>query len=558
MPMNTAVNTPPQAQEAEGTPIGLAIGDYLTVVTRRAGTILIPFLIVTLLTTATAFLLPQQFKEVVTVRVEDPEVVGAFFAQIGLSVPHKQILTGIQPEIGSPSFLAPIVRDLKLREGFNPDDAKEREELMKRVRGNLAVNTTFQKVGPDFFSIGYTGEDAAKVARFVVAIRDEYQSRFMSQYTNAVQEAYAQVRKVHEKAKKDFSDASEAYGNFQKANGYLFTGDTGDVSSQLRDALGKQETALVDYEAQKAGQAQLLTDVEGRLAVSSPLRDAATSSQVSDVYRDQQTLVNQLKRDLAELAKTKTEQHPFYIAKKAALDTEEVRLNQLDKFESVAKSTEPNPEYDRLVGQKAAAEAEVARLTQMIDRTKSAIADAKSVLENLPDKLSRGDTLRTDLDNAKFRLERASRQFVTVEATRERIVGKETSFFTPLDTPTPEAARDKEPVSPNVPLFIGIGAFVGLVLGAGLAFLREFATAGFTTANQVRYGLAAPVLGELTPLKTVAERAAAVRRRTFTILLFVVVVGALAWCHVAYFTTAYRDTLPRPVYDVMRRIYGKG
>lgn len=558
MPMNNAADMSSPADGAEGQPLGLAIGDYLTVVTRRASTILVPFVLVTLLATAAAFLLPQQFKEVVTVRVEDPEVVGAFFAQIGLSVPHKQILTGIQPEVRSPSFLGPIVRDLKLREGFNPDDSKEREELMKRVRGNLEINTTFQKVGPDFFSIGYTGEDAAKVARFVVAIRDEYQSRFMEQYTSAVQTAFAQVKAVHERAKKDFNDASGAYGMFQKANGYLFTGDTGDVSSQLKDSLGKQETSLVDYEAQKAGQAQTLTDVDGRLAVTSPLRDAVTSSQVSDNYRAQQALVNQLKRDLAELAKTKTEQHPFYIAKKGLLDTEEVRLGQLDKFESVTKSSEPNPEYDRLVGQKATAEAEVARLTQMIERTKSSITDLKKTLEDLPDKLSRGDKLRTDLDNAKFRLERASRQFVTVEATRERIVGKETSFFTAIDTPSPEIARDRQPVSPNVPLFIGIGAFVGLVLGAGLAFLREFATAGFTTSNQVRYGLAAPILGELTPLKTVAERSAAVRRRTFSILLFVVFVGALAWCHVAYFTTAYRDTLPRPVYDVMRRIYGKG
>jgi uncharacterized protein involved in exopolysaccharide biosynthesis len=558
--MNTAANPASAVSGAadDGAPIGLAIGDYLTVVTRRAGTILVPFVLVTVVATAVAFLLPQQFTEKVVVRVEDPEVVGAFFTQIGLSVPHKQILTGLQPEVGSPTFLAPIVKAMKLREGFNPDDPKEREELMKRVRDKLVINTTFQKTGPDFFSIAYTGEDAAKVARFVVSIRDEYQRRFLAQYQNAVQEAYVQVKRVHDRAKADFNQASEDLRKFQDANGALFASGTRDVAAGLVDALGKQEAALVDYEAQQAGQRQTLADCEGRLAVTSPLRESATESQVSDVYKDQQALVNQLKRDLAELAKTKTEQHPFYVAKKAQLDTEEARLAQLDKFEAVSKATEPNPEYDRLTAQKAAAEAEIARLTQMIERTQAAVTETKNTLESLPEKLKRADALHTELDNAKYRFERAARQYVTVETTRERITGKETNFFTPIDTPTPEAARDREPVSPNVPLFIGIGAFVGLVLGAALAFLREFATAGFTTPNQVRYGLAAPVLGELTPILTASERAAAGRRRAFVVLSAVVVLGALAWCHVAYFTTAYRDTLPRPVFDVMRRIYGKG
>jgi uncharacterized protein involved in exopolysaccharide biosynthesis len=245
--MNTA---PVSTIDQESAPLAPAIGDYLTVVTRRSGTIVLPLVACTLLAAAGAFMLPQEYRESTVVQVEDPDVVGAFYTNIGLPVPHKQILSTIQQKIGSISFLKPIVDKFDVDEGYDRFDPKEAAALMEDVRDRLSVNTTLQKSGPDLFSITYRGRDPAKVARFVKGVRDEYEAVFLDQYQNAVRDAHAHVKAIYDTAKKEYDDATAALKTFQDTHGHVFVGDSSDVGAQMADRLGKLESDIVAFGAQ--------------------------------------------------------------------------------------------------------------------------------------------------------------------------------------------------------------------------------------------------------------------------------------------------------------------
>ena len=76
------------------------------------------------------------------------------------------------------------------------------------------------------------------------------------------------------------------------------------------------------------------------------------------------------------------------------------------------------------------------------------------------------------------------------------------------------------------------------------------------TARQVRRLLPVPLLGQVEPIQTSTERRALIRRRLTVAAVALVVLSALTWVHVAYFTQDLQEKLPPAVFDFMKRIYG--
>jgi uncharacterized protein involved in exopolysaccharide biosynthesis len=553
--MNTAVANPAAADLDQ--PAMPAVGDYLTVVVRRGRVILIPFALITLAAAAVAFVLPPTYVERTTVRVADPEVVGSFFSQIGLPVPHKQILTTIKNEISAVSFLEPLIDKVDITEGYNRHDRRQFEKLVTTVKGNLTVNLVAQKIGDDIFFVEYRGREARKVAEFVNEIRDKYNDYFMTRYRGDIQDAWKHVKGLKENAEKELRVSTDALKTFQDTYGAMFVGDTSDLGSQLRGQLGKTTDDLALFEGQLQGQKQALLEIESKLAITSPLKDGGSAQTPNPAWVQQKGVVDQLVLRLEALAKRATEAHPEYIAVKAGLEDAKLTLSQLPQFDAGPKNPVPNPEYDKLIDQQRNARFDINRLEPAIAAAKARLAQLDKDMKDLPEHLKRAGELAVRKSAATLQFEKAQRQFAIVDATKERALRRETTFFKVIDAPSPEAAKDKDPVAPNIPLFIGVGAFVGLIVGLGLAFIREFTTPAFTTANQVRFGLSLPVLGEIAPLKTTGQAAESRRKKALIATLLVVLFGAVGWFHVAYFSTRWRSSLPQPVFEVMRKVYGK-
>ena len=113
-------------------------------------------------------------------------------------------------------------------------------------------------------------------------------------------------------------------------------------------------------------------------------------------------------------------------------------------------------------------------------------------------------------------------------------------------------------VFPSVPLFLGIGAGAGLLLGIGLAFLREFSGMTFTTSSQVQSVLPVAVLGEVGRIATADERKQASRKSIRRWVILAVIVALLTGVHVMYFNKEWSKHLPAVVVRTLDQVYDKG
>ena len=125
-----------------------------------------------------------------------------------------------------------------------------------------------------------------------------------------------------------------------------------------------------------------------------------------------------------------------------------------------------------------------------------------------------------------------------------------------LQAPLPQEADSWDPVFPSVPLFVGIGAFIGLLLGSGLAFLVEFTSSSFVTVNQLRRTLPVVVLGQMGTLRTSGEVKKRRKRSIVSWTIVLAVVGLLVYGHVCYFNADLRPNLPTWLFKLMKGFYG--
>ncbi|HYC79018.1 MAG TPA: hypothetical protein VEI02_15455 [Planctomycetota bacterium] len=553
---NTAQVAPsayPAAVEPEGA-FGPQVADYLTVVTRRTSVILVPFILVTLAATATAFLLPQEYKATTLMRVDDPEVVLGAVSK-SMMPPHKPMLTTVKQDIVRVDFLKELIDKHGITEGYNPTDPKEYLLLVKYVLDHVEVSKQEQKVGPDLIAVAYSGRDARKVAEFVNAIRVKYEDEFGRRYQSAVRSAYLEVEKNYKAAETEFKAALAALKSFQQRGGGAW-GSADEYVRGLREARAGAAAKFAEEEAKKLGEEELVADLRGKLADTARETTLTTQEAVNPVWAEQAKYVDQLQSELEKSEKVRTPHHPSIRRLSEELQNAKVKLGQMERFTVGATTSGPNPLYDQLESDIKKAEGNVTRYAASMARLKAELDDYDRQIEALPEFQTEYSERKSRRDNAEQRLATLTFQYNNFRTVFQRIENM-ASFFTTLEAPDPDSARDTAPVSPNIPMFIGIGAFVGLLVGAGLAFLKEFTAPAFTTPNQVRYTLAVPLLGELKPVQTRREEAARRRRRGTTFAVVIVLLAVLGYVHVAFFSKSMRGDLPRAVTDVMRKVYGK-
>jgi capsular polysaccharide biosynthesis protein len=235
---------------------------------------------------------------------------------------------------------------------------------------------------------------------------------------------------------------------------------------------------------------------------------------------------------------------------------ERKKLDGINEMTTEELVTTTNPMWIQLKKDEAQSRNKIAGLQEQIDKTKKRIESLQKEAKVIPEKAALAQELRDAVDNTYVVFEKARRAKEAVDASRERANEKARSFVRILNQMSSEEAKFARPVYPNFLMFAGFGAFFGLMLGGGFAFIGEFAAPSFVTANQVRYSLQVPVLGEIAPLVTVAETKSKRRRRMAVVAALVVLVALIVLAHVFWFDTDLRSKLPSFVRSVMRRMYG--
>jgi uncharacterized protein involved in exopolysaccharide biosynthesis len=541
----------PQHQQGPG------LADYVSVVRRRIWHVVVPLAFFAAAGFGIATVMPKEYLAKTEVLVEDPDsMVGTMFTPVGYSVPHKQLLVTIVPDSKRAEFLVPLIDQYGITEGYNPSDPRERTRMIEKIRRRLSVLWTPAKTGPDFITFTYEGRDSVRVTEFVNAVRTKWQDEFTERYKAAVRAVETNVRSVFLEAERKYTEAQTQLKNFQEANGTDYFGkDPGTLATTLLSSLERDRD---NFETQLRGEEAALRNVLQQLDSVRPMTQTDASKTRNPLWTAQSSQVTAIEAQIKLLETNYTDEWPKLKALKLQLAEERTKLEAIEQFATDTVVQATNPQWVQLTAQKNLAETTIAGLRDKIDKTKTRIAQLEKDVKVIPEKTAQAQKLRDAVDNAYLIYEKAARARETMIATRERVAAKAKSFIRVMSETTPEEAKFAIPVYPNYLMFVGIGAFLGLLIGGGVAFIGEFAAASFTTANQVRYSLQVPVLGEVSPLVTVAETRTRKRKRAVILVALLAVVAIVVLAHVLWFDPDLRSHLPPFARDVMRRIYGAG
>lgn len=531
---------------------GIGIGDYLSVFSRRAWLIVVPFLLVLGVAAALAFLLPAQYSATTTMVVEDTAALDAVYNNVDIVVPVKPILTTIKQVILRRAFLEDLVDKNDIREGYDVNNPREKTRLFNHILTRLKVGLVKQKDGPDVINISYQGRNARKVAAFVNDVRDKYvktvNDRRRGQIRKRLDDFEARLRKERKSAEA----LDLAYERFQRENDTHLLNSLADK----RIALGNTTEALENARVNLSKMEKTLDDINVLLNAEQRVIESSTERQRNPQWVAQLEVIRGIEMQLKQLREKFNEAYPKIAQTEAQLQLERDALSQMSEYIDASKTESLNPAWTNLKQQKDNLQAQIKGAADSIASLERRQAKLQAQVDLIPLLSRQHAKLSRDRTTAFDNVATYERRVTALQGSWKTLNSPEGNIFRTLDLPLLEDADSWDPVFPSVPLFVGVGAFIGLLIGAGLAFLVEFSSSSFVTVNQLRRTLPVAVLGQVGTLHTPREVRKRRARRITTWSIVFVLVALIVYGHVCYFTTGLQSNLPTWLFKAMRGFYG--
>ena len=332
----------------------------------------------------------------------------------------------------------------------------------------------------DLITVAFESPYPDEAAKLVNSVVEEY----VRHHASKKQYSAGEVLKIllRSKAENDatLEQKMKELVQFKQSNGQLsFAGAEGKGNivlerlAKLSDALTQAELATFEAEAAYGAAKKMLGDTAGVKRLVEVAQGRA-NRQTDTEYAE---LLAELRR--LELERLSLVQRG--IIRNAATDEADARIN-------FVKSQIADRE-------KILAEAYVASLEQERQVTKAKEADIRQALVAQEEEALKLNTQSADLVRLESEVKRAEELSGNL-AKRISEVGVDASDAGTLNISVHEVARREDrPTSPNKPRTMAMALVVGLVLGLGLAFAREWTDHRLRTADEVAGALQLPVLG---------------------------------------------------------------
>lgn len=496
--------------------------DVVRIAWKRKWLIIVPFILGSALTTASAFLLPDQYRSeslmlVVPQRVPESYVKPAVRSSI------QDRLQSISQQILSRTRLAAIIEELDLY----PEERRTKlfEDVIQQMRDDISIRVD----RGDAFRVAYVSESrllAMRVAERVAQLfidenlrNREIQAQGTTQFLQSQLDEARRRLIEHEKKLEAYRLAhvgelpSQLDANLTAINSTQFQIHSlaGSID-QDQDRLRVLEASLADMQAAPTLAQEPATPESGAPAARLvAARKALRSLQLR--LKPEHPDVIRMKRLIAELEEVVAQdQLAEPLSPEASAPTtpaeaqRQRRLRDLNQQIAFLKEqiADKQSEEERLRGvlakYQARAEAAPARETELIQ-------------------LTRDYSTLQDLYTSLLRKSEESKMAADLET---RQIGEQFRIIDPARVP-------ERPFSPNRPVIVMFGSVFGLGLGLVLAGLAEYRDNSLKTEQDVLGVLSLPVLA-MIPVMTTADERARLRRKRLRMALAtgVVLVAAIA------------------------------
>ncbi len=504
---------------------GFDISDLTRLLRRRAWLIGGLALALGLIAIFIAAVLPNEYEATTTLLVE-PQSISEELVEAGL--PQQDLnsrLHLIQMQIFSRGRLSRVIDDLNLY----ADESEEltREQIIERMRSKIVLLPVLPSLE----------EDLGPRRDFVI---NTFQLHF--RHANRQQAADVANRLANDFIEQHIKERVEV------------SGDTSEFIeaelSRLAERIADIEDRIASVKSENAG--RLPEDLESNYrmlertqeSIRLAQRDLSFAESDQSFFRQQSATTGTFEQyarpetspsrrlDMMELTINEyrsrgfTDKHPDIIAAQGEVDA--LRA-QLAAEQEEIESAEEGEDVELSAGQQASM-AEANRAELRADSARAEIARLRELQLDLEQRI--GETPRvierlTALEREHQFLSNSFREFsdkrldAAVAANMER--RQKGEQFRVLEAAYPPL----EPVSPNRPLIVAMGLLVGLLFGAGLAFVFEFSDSSYHDARRLQDALRIPVLASVPAVVLASERAAQRRRRLTALFASAALAGVM-------------------------------
>jgi capsular exopolysaccharide synthesis family protein len=438
--------------------------DYWRVIKLRKAIILSVFLLVLLTAAAVTFSLPRIYYSNVRMKIEREKVtVQIFDAQAGGG--YDPIFQMDQVEIMRSQKIGYRVVDkeqLVAKWQIGGPETMAKEQAFQILRGRLNVMPVRNS---SLVELGFYSTDPVEAADLSNSMALIYRDSRLEEPTIQIEMGLEKLREEYNAQQKLVEAAQQKVNELRKSLDLDVIGNRSRLNDDMIQRLhGDRSTAMIDLLVKKTAMDQVskMSDEELKVSTGAIASQLGTSGYQGALQSEELQLV--------KLRQSYGPDHPL-------VKNEEEMIKKLDELLSKSvTASKKSLEYD--YNQTAA------RVKALEDELRTAHATS----------IEREPTKYIPFDNAQKELEFQStlRDSIKARVSQEAISIKvPRTAVEIIDQARPPTA----PVKPNVPLYLGLAAIAGLVLGIMLAFFIEYLDTSVKTIDDVERYLGLPVLG---------------------------------------------------------------
>ncbi len=510
--------------------------DYIDMARRHKGWIIGPTLLGTVIAFVVAFLWPDTYLSVATIRVVPPQVPEKF---VSSNVPGRmdQRISAMAQNILSRNTLQYIVTNYDLykkeRTRGSIDDIIENMKRRKILIGSVRSFSS-GKQGMSAFQVGFRYENrhlankvtADLVGRFIDANITERQS--VSTQTTLF------LREMHDQAKADLEAVEQKLAQYRAANKGRLPDQIGSTHQHLQTLQGRLTT--LQNSISRVNQEKITLEAELRstrenLKQTAAMPDPMVASAAAAARNEGLLRVD---REIAQMERSLTQVLEHYTPSHPDVKRMELKLNGFRKEREtiLAKAEEVKPEEAPVVvppqvvaanvqrvkelraldGQVQRLQAQIQQRDMQLETYLKDVAEAEVRMKQVQSTIESGpvgdDTyqqLNRDLDFAQRRYQETNQKMSVSQIGTELETRRQSETLAILDPPT----LPERPTAPDRPLYVGVGAAIGFGVGCFLAAAREVKDTALKNLKDVRAYTKLTLLGSIPLL----ENDLVVRRR---------------------------------------------
>ncbi len=447
---------------------------------RRPVLVLVPWAAIVLLSIVALFTLPKKYMSSALVLVESEKVPESFIPKVATS-DTSQRLDAVRPEILSRTRLERVLQQTRPY----PDLSKTR--AVDKIRGSIVINLS----GNDGFTIAFYHRDPHKAQEVTdrlarLFIEETIRSR-EQQVEGAVDFLVTQVQD----ARTELEGKDAAVRRYKEAH-------MGKLPSQLDANVATMQ--MLQREMQTVEESLMFAREKQEALARGVGRSSAAAVAVSAAAPGNAELAD-LGRQLAALRARYTDEHPDVESLRSRMARLQARLAEARQGEGAdARPSETDPTIGVAREQLERATLEVASLEKRRQDLQAKVDRVRANVEETPRTEQELTTLTRDYeklsDNYKALLSKQLEAQMSGRLER-RWKGDRFRMLDPASLP-------ERPVFPKPPLFLGLGAVLGLFVGIGASLVAEYLDPTVKDSEVLQAVQGYPVLASIPHLPDLA------------------------------------------------------